>query len=167
MSVSIRRAKESDLKNILDLVNFAIAHTTANYSYEPQTSNDQLIWFNQKSEKNFPVLIAESDGEFAGFSTYGTFREKIGYRFTMEHSVYVKDDFHGKGIGKKLMLELISAAKNNGIHSLIGAIDADNSASIEFHEKLGFQKCGIIKKSAWKFDRWLDLLFMQLILDQP
>lgn len=166
MKLTIRPALEKDLVHILELVNFAIAHTTANYAYEPQAMADQQRWFLHKQDMGFPVLVAEYDGNFAGFSTYGTFREKAGYRFTMEHSVYVAEGFQGKRIGHSLMQELICEAKKNGIHSLVGAIDAGNVQSVSFHENLGFQKCGVIRESAWKFGRWLDLLFMQLILDQ-
>ena len=99
-----------------------------------------------------------------GFGTYGTFREKIGYQYTVEHSVYVAEAFIGKGIGTLLLTELIQLAKSQGYHTMIGAIDADNGDSIAFHKKFGFVECGIIKEAAFKFNRWLDLLFMQLIL---
>ena len=99
-----------------------------------------------------------------GFGTYGTFREKIGYQFTVEHSIYVFDNFTGKGIGKLLLAALIELAKNQKLHAMIGAIDAENRSSIAFHEKFGFTLVGNIREVAFKFDRWLDLVLMQLIL---
>lgn len=164
MSVKIRPATENDVKSILEIVNHAILYTTANYNYEPQSFEVQMEWFRQKQTHNFPVIVAELDNQVVGFGAYGTFREKIGYQFTVEHSVYVLDAFIGKGIGKLLLGELISLAKKQNLRTMIGAIDAENSDSIGFHEKFGFTKCGVIKDAAFKFDRWLDLQLMQLIL---
>lgn len=164
MNVIIRNAQESDLQSILDIVNYSIVHTTANYNYEPQTLDNQQEWFRQKQALNFPVIIAEFNDRVIGFGTYGTFREKIGYRFTVEHSVYVDSSFIGQGIGKLLLQNLITTAREQGIHVMIGGIDASNEDSIAFHRKFGFTECGIIKEAAFKFDRWLDLLFMQLVL---
>ena len=160
----IRTATENDVESILEIVNHAILHTTANYNYEPQTIEAQTEWFRQKQRNDFPVIVAAIDEKVVGFGAYGTFREKIGYQFTVEHSVYVSDAFIGKGIGKLLLSELILIAKKNGLRTMIGAIDAENKDSIAFHEKFGFAKCGVVKDAAFKFDRWLDLQFMQLIL---
>lgn len=164
MNPVIRPATEADLHSILDIVNYSILHTTANYHYEAQKLTDQMNWFNQKTLHQFPVIVAESDSVVIGFGTYGTFREKIGYQFTVEHSVYVAPEYIGRGIGKLLLTELISIAKAKGIHVMIGGIDASNADSIEFHRKFGFTECGIIREAGFKFDRWLDLQFMQLIL---
>lgn len=161
----LRHATISDLPGILEIVNHSILYTTANYNYAPQTLGEQRKWFDDKKAAGFPVLIAECDGKILGFSTYGKFRERTGYRFTVEHSVYVADGYSGNGIGRKLLEELIGIAKNQGYHTMIGGIDASNSQSIAFHKKFGFEECGIIKEAAFKFDRWLDLLFMQLILE--
>ncbi|GEP50967.1 N-acetyltransferase [Flavobacterium noncentrifugens] len=165
MSVKIRPATENDIESILEIVNFAILHTTANYNYEPQSFEVQMEWFHQKQAHDFPVIVAELENQVVGFGAYGTFREKIGYQFTVEHSVYVSDVFIGKGIGKQLLAELIAIAKKQNLRTMIGAIDAENSDSIAFHEKFGFTKCGVIKDAAFKFDRWLNLQLMQLILN--
>ncbi|MBD3581079.1 GNAT family N-acetyltransferase [Flavobacterium selenitireducens] len=162
--IAIRPAELDDMEGILEIVNHSILHTTANYNYDPQTLGDQQQWFTQKCEKNFPVFVAESSGCILGFSTYGTFRERTGYRFTVEHSVYVLDGNSGKGIGRQLLSALIESAKQQGYHNMIGGIDASNSESIAFHKKFGFVECGVIRQAAFKFDRWLDLMFMQLIL---
>lgn len=164
MSAIIRNANKSDILTILEIVNYAIVNTTANYNYEPQSIESQEMWFADKMKQNLPVFVAISDQKVVGFGTYGTFREKIGYQFTVEHSVYVAPDFIGKGIGKLLLLQLIDTAKSNGFHTMIGGIDASNTESIAFHAKFGFTECGIIKEAGFKFGRWLDLLFMQLIL---
>lgn len=160
----IRNATTEDLPAILSIVNHAILHTTANYLYEPQTLTDQQKWWQDKQNKSFPVLVAQVNNEVIGFASYGTFREKIGYQFTVEHSVYVAPEYINQGIGSKLLSALIELAKSEGYHTMIGAIDAENHDSIAFHEKFGFIKAGLIKQAAFKFDRWLDLQFVQLML---
>lgn len=164
MNVTIRPAIPGDVLTILDIVNYSILHTTSNYNYDIQTIEVQNKWFEDKQHHHFPVIVAESNGQVVGFGTYGTFREKIGYQYTVEHSVYVSDAFTGKGIGKLLLTELIQLAKKQGYHNMIGAIDAENSGSIAFHKRFGFVESGIIKEAGFKFNKWLDLLFMQLIL---
>lgn len=164
MEIIIRPAIAADIPSILAIVNHAIIHTTSNYNYEPQSLETQIAWFEHKVAHGFPVIVAALKNEVIGYGAYGTFREKIGYQFTVEHSVYVNDHFIGKGIGKLLLTELIRLAKAQGIRTMVGGIDADNADSIAFHKKFGFTECGIIKDAAFKFDRWLDLLFMQLIL---
>ncbi len=164
MSIQIRPAVNEDLPAILLIVNHAIEFTTANYNYEPQMMKTQQDWFKSKTAAGFPVIVATDQSGVVGFGTYGTFREKIGYRFTVEHSVYVSEKRVSQGIGKLLLNHLILTAKSEGYHTMIGGIDASNTASIAFHSKLGFTECGIIREAAYKFDRWLDLMFMQLIL---
>ncbi|HEX8269845.1 MAG TPA: GNAT family N-acetyltransferase [Flavobacterium sp.] len=164
MDVSIRKAKNQDLAAILEIVNYSIVNTTANYNYEPQSIEAQQLWFEHKLRENFPVIVAELDQKVVGYGTYGTFREKIGYQFTVEHSVYVGPGYVGKGIGKLILLELIALATENGFHTMIGGIDAANTDSIDFHKRFGFVECGIIKEAGFKFGRWLDLQFMQLLL---
>lgn len=164
MSIILRHATKNDLQKILEIVNYSILHTTANYSYEIQTLEVQTKWFDDKISKKLPVIVADLDGEVVGFGSYGQFREKIGYQYTVEHSVYVVDNVIGKGIGSKLLTELIRLAKEQGFHVMIGAIDADNAGSIAFHEKFGFVATGTIREVGYKFDHWLDLVFMQLIL---
>jgi phosphinothricin acetyltransferase len=164
MDIKIRKATSADVPKILDIINYSILHTTANYNYDIQTLEVQQKWFEDKKANNFPVIVAEVNEKVIGFGSYGTFREKIGYQYTVEHSVYVEDEFTGKGIGKLLLSELIQLAKQQGFHVMIGAIDADNKGSIAFHKKFGFVENGIIKEIGFKFGKWLDLLFMQLIL---
>ena len=101
MNISIRKASLEDIPKILAIVNYAIEHTTSNYLYEKLPLATQILWFEDKIAKNFPVIVADDDGIVVGFGTYGTFREKIGYQYTVEHSVYVADDCIGKGVGKR------------------------------------------------------------------
>ncbi|WP_396177858.1 GNAT family N-acetyltransferase [Flavobacterium sp.] len=164
MKYIIRQATISDLPSILEIVNHAILNTTAIYDYDPRSLEEQTVIFETKKAKNFPTFVAEHDHEIVGFGTYDTFRTKVGYRFTVEHSVYVKEGFAGKGIGQLLMEELISTAKKENYHIMIGVIDASNENSIRFHEKFGFKSMGILKEVGFKFDRWLDANLMTLKL---
>ncbi len=160
MKVTVRLAKIEDVSEILEIVNHAIQNTTANYDYEPHTLEQKRKWFKDKKEAKYPIFVAVDEGKICGFGTYGPFRFKYGYRYTVEHSVYVHYDYYGNGIGSILLEKLIENSKNQGYHLMIGGIDATNLKSIAFHEKFGFEKCGIIKEVAFKFEKWLDLQFM-------
>lgn len=164
MSFQLRPATLLDIPQILAIVNHTIAMSTANYHYEAQTLAEQTAWFESKRNHNFPVWVATIEETVVGFGTYGTFREKIGYQFTVEHSVYVHENQQGKGIGKALLNQLITQAKAEGFHVMVGGIDAENTHSITFHQRMGFEEVGHLKQVGYKFDRWLDLCFMQRIL---
>jgi len=157
---------ERHLPAIRDILNDAILNTTALWDEEPRSMETITQWFELRKRGGFPVLGIESaDGALAGFATYGPFRTQCGYRFTVEHSVYVEKSQRGHGIGKALMRALIDTARAGGIHMLIGAIDAANEGSIRFHRAFGFTPCGTIREAGCKFGRWHDLDFYQLILE--
>ncbi len=164
MEIKIRPYKTEDTYAILAIINHNILHSTALYDYSVRSYEQQKNILEEKINKNFPVIVAELYGNVVGFGMYSEFRFREAYKFTVEHSVYVREDFHGKGIGKLLLLELIDLAKKQKLHTMIAVIDAENQSSVEFHEKFGFKTVGIIKESGYKFDRWLDSVFMQLIL---
>ena len=150
------------------ILNEAILHSTAIYDYRPRTAQAMEAWFEVKAKANFPILGAEDEaGNLLGFASYGTFRAWPGYKYSIEHSVYVGTPFRGQGLGKRLMLALIEKAKEQNYHMMIGAIDASNQASIGFHRSLGFAHCASIKQAGFKFGRWLDVEFYQLILPTP
>jgi len=163
--ISIRSANQDDIPGILAIVNYNILHSTAVYDYDPKELQEMQNWFEEKQQAGWPVIVATESGNVVGYGTYGTFRYKQGYRFTVEHSVYVADRHAGKGIGKQLLSELIATAKAAGYHTMIGGIDAENTGSIAFHKKFGFKEAGTIKEAGFKFGRWLDVTFMQLMLD--
>ena len=165
MSVIIRPYELKDTQAILDIINFNIINSTALYDYNIRTYEQQKSILDDKLSKGFPVIIAEIDSEVVGFGMYSEFRFREAYKFTVEHSVYVNQNFHGKGIGKILLQELIRLAKEQKLHTMIAVIDEENQSSIEFHEKFGFKIVGVIKESGFKFDRWLHSVFMQLIIE--
>jgi len=153
---------------ILGIFNEAIANTTALYDYKPRTMETMTAWFEAKARGKYPVIGLENDDkELMGFASYGQFRTQPAYKYTVEHSVYVNVLYRRRGLGQKLLLEAIAAAKRQDYHVLVGAIDAANSGSIALHERVGFTPCGIIRQAGFKFGRWLDLAFYQLVLNTP
>lgn len=164
MPPMIRPATRADVPAILEIYNSAVLHTTASYDLAPVSLESRYEWYDHRAAGGWPVLVAEEGGQVVGFSTFGPFREKAGYAATVEHSVYVREGLRGSGIGLALMHPLIAEAKRMGLHVMVGGIDADNAGSIAFHERLGFQQVAHMKQVGRKFDRWLDLVFMQLTL---
>ncbi|HEY3861674.1 MAG TPA: GNAT family N-acetyltransferase [Verrucomicrobiae bacterium] len=153
---------------ILGIFNDAIAHSTVLYEYKSRTMETMAAWFDVKQKGKFPVIGVENEaGELMGFASYGTFRAFPAYKYTVEHSVYVDARFRGRGLGKRLLTEIIAAARGQDVHALIGVIDSSNAVSIRLHEGLGFTCCGTIREAGFKFGRWLDAMFYQLILPVP
>jgi L-amino acid N-acyltransferase YncA len=152
---------------MLDIVNNAIAHTTAIYDYHPRTPANMRAWFTAKEKDCFPVIGIEEAGRLLGFASYGSFRAWPAYRYTVESSVYVVGEARGRECGRILMGELIRLARIQDMHTLVACIDMQNTASIRLHEKLGFSNSGVIRQAGYKFGRWLDAGFFQLILDTP
>jgi L-amino acid N-acyltransferase YncA len=165
MEVQIRPFEIKDTQSILDIINYNILNSTALYDYKIRDLETQKTILEDKINKGFPVIVAECDGKLVGFGMYSEFRFREAYKFTVEHSVYVSPNEMGKGIGKMIMAQLIIQAKAQGLHTMIGVIDSENKNSITFHEQFGFKTVGIIKESGFKFDRWLDSVFMQLLLE--
>ncbi len=149
---------------MLQLVNYHILNTTANYAYTPYSLADYENWFRKKEEEQMPILVADLDGQFQGFATYGIFRPKEAYQFSIEHSVYVLNEQQGRGIGKALMLALIDRAEKEAYHTMIAGVDASNLESLQFHKKLGFEQVAHFKEVGFKFHRWHDIIFLQRML---
>jgi phosphinothricin acetyltransferase len=152
---------------ILDILNEAIVNSTALYDYEPRPAEAMAGWFKAKDAGRFPVIGALGEQALLGFASYGSFRAWPAYKYSVEHSVYVHRDHRGKGIGIALMRKLVDAAREQDYHVMVGGIDATNAASVRLHEKLGFVHAGTIRHAGFKFGRWLDLAFYQLLLDTP
>ena len=174
-TTSIRQARETDIPGILEIYNDAILNTTALYTYDPFTLPMMQQWFKEKKAKALPVFVAvEGEGglaaaaveaRIAGFASYGPFRPWPAYKYSVEHSIYVHKDQRGKGISKKLLRMLIDHASADSLHTIVAGIDSQNEVSINLHRQFGFKETGQIAQVGYKFGRWLDLVFMQLILE--
>ncbi len=159
---------ERHAEAILAIFNDAIVNSTALYDYTPRPPESMVTWFETKRRGGFPVLgLEDAEGRLLAFASYGTFRAWPAYKYSVEHSVYVHREHRGKGLGPAIMQALIEAARRNGVHAMIGGIDAANAASIALHQRLGFKHVGTLPEVGFKFGRWLDLAFYQLLLDTP
>lgn len=153
---------------ILDIFNEAVANSTAIYEYELLPASWMVQWFETKQRGNYPVIGVEDDsGTLMGFASYGVFRARPAYKYSVEHSVYVHVAHRGKGLGGLLLQEVIDHARRQDYHLLVGGIDLANTTSIALHERFGFTHAGTVRQAGFKFGRWLDLAFYQLILDTP
>lgn len=162
------RCTRAHAEAIRAIFNDAIVHTTALYDYRPRTPEMLAAWFEAKEKGKYPVIGLESDaGEFIGFATYGRWRERPAYKYSVEHSVYVDRRFRGQGFGRELLKRIVAEAEGQGYHLMIGGIDASNAVSIRLHESLGFTHCGTVREAGYKFGRWLDVAFYQLLLATP
>lgn len=161
----IRHAEESDLAGVLAIYNDVIASSTAVYTETPASLEDRRTWWSERVAQGFDISVAIEGVEVVGFASFGPFRPWPGYRFTVEHSVHVRAGRRGTGIGTALMREIIAAARRKNHHVLIAGVDAENASSIQFHERLGFQRVAHFRQVGFKFGRWLDLVFLQLMLE--
>jgi len=159
--VQVEDAREGDLEGLVAIYNDVLATSTAIFSYVPATLEERIEWWRARASQGYPVLVARDARGVLGYASFGDFRAWPGYRFTVEHSVHVRADGRGRGIGTVLVTELIGRAAALGKHVMIGGVDADNTASIRFHERLGFEQAGRLREVGYKFERWLDLVFLQ------
>jgi len=166
--MNVIRCDRSHSQQILAIFNDAILNSTALYDYKPRTETMMTAWFDTKERGNFPVVgLVDENATLLGFASYGTFRAWPAYKYTVEHSVYVAAAFRGRGLGKVLLGEIIAAAREQQYHVLVGGIDSQNAASIGLHKAFGFEHAGSLSQVGYKFGRWLDLDWYQLILETP
>lgn len=161
----VRAATPADVGVITAIYNEAVQHTTASWDLEPVSLPSRQEWYRRRTGDGWPVLVAEDGGEVVGWGALGPFRDKAGYLHSAEHSVYVRLSRRGGGIGSALLTALIEEARQRRMHVLIGGVSADNAGSVAFHERHGFVRVAHFREVGRKFDRWLDLIFLQLDLD--
>ena len=154
-------ATEDDLPGILAIFNDVIAHTTAVYREQPVTLDERRTWMKSRLAQGFPVLVARDAGSVVGFASFGEFRAWPCYRNTVEHTVHVRADARGAGIGRSLVEALLLRAQAQGKHVMVAGVDGESAVSLRLHTRLGFQEVGRFREIGWKFDRWLDLVFLQ------
>jgi phosphinothricin acetyltransferase len=153
---------------ILGILNEAIANSTALWDYKPRTLATMSPWFDAKEAGNFPVIgFVDDTNKLLAFGTYGTFRERPAYKYTVEHSLYVEASCRGRGLGTRMLEQIISRAEEQGYRTVVGGIATENRVSIATHEKCGFQPCGTIRQAGYKFGKWIDLSFYQRLLAGP
>ncbi|MER6677877.1 N-acetyltransferase family protein [Streptomyces sp. NPDC000983] len=161
--VTVRAARPEDTEAVVAIRNHAVEHSTALWTRVPHSPAEGRAWFADHLDRG-SALVAEADGEIAGYAAYAPWRALEGYRYTVEDSVYVREEFHGLGIGGTLLTALVDRARTAGMHSMIAAIESGNTTSIRLHERRGFVLVGTMKEAGTKFDRWFDLTLMQLPL---
>jgi phosphinothricin acetyltransferase len=166
MTYLIRDASDTDLPGILAIYNDAVENTTAIWNETLVDLANRRAWLAERGTAGFPVLVAvDAAGEVLGYASYGPWRNFDGFRQTVEHSIYVRGDQRGQGLGPALMQALVERARQARLHVMVAAIESGNAASIRLHERLGFVTTGQMPQVGRKFDRWLDLTFMQLMLE--
>ncbi|KAK3840145.1 MAG: putative acetyltransferase [Linnemannia elongata] len=170
----VRPATEQDMPQINGIVNHEIAVSINNFNYGPRSEQDGLAWFRATIAGGYPIFVATTtktvEGEekevevVAGYSSLGSFRQKDGYRFTAEYSLYIHHEHRQRGLGKRLLKDLLIEAKVRNFHAIIGSISEDNEASIHLAKSFGFRIVGTMKENGYKFDRWIDNTFLELLL---
>ncbi|AWB34510.1 GNAT family N-acetyltransferase [Orrella marina] len=157
-----------DLKPIHALLNEVIETSTALYDYQPRPLAQVSQWMADKLALGLPVRVALDEQErFLGFATFGPFRPHPAYKYTVEHSIYVDSAARGQGIGSAMLEDIVQCAIDRNLHLIVGAIDADNTASIALHRRHGFIQAGVIEQAGFKFGRWLDLALLHKRLPTP
>lgn len=165
MTIVIRRATRTDVPAILEIYNDAVLNTTASAEYEPRSLESRYAWFDEHERAGYPIFVASNNAnEIVGWSSLSPYRERYGYRFTAENSIYVHPQWRGRGVGKLLLPPSIEAAREMKLHALLASISADNEVSLKLHAQFGFEKVAHFKETIYKFGRWLDVVYMEKLL---
>jgi len=163
--VKIREASLKDLKGITEIYNHEINHGVATFDTEPKTVEEQKKWFKKHGPKN-PIIVAENDKEIVGFASLSKYSTRCAYSDTAEISLYVKEQYQGKGIGKQLMKEIVKEGEKAGLHAIIARIAEGNKISVRLHESVGFRHVGVLKEVGNKFGKRLDVYLMEKIYEK-
>jgi len=163
--IQIRKAEDSDVGAITEIYAHHVLHGTGSFEIDPPDAREMARRMADIVSRSLPYLVAESDNNIIGYAYATPYRPRFAYRFTLEDSVYVHHDHSGRGVGAALLEELIRRCKDWGCRQLVAVIgDSQNKASVRVHEKLGFQHSGVLHGVGFKFNRWIDTVFMQLPL---
>ena len=161
----IRLATRADLGAINAIYNHYVTCSTCTYQTEPATDAERAAWFEAHGPKH-PVTVAELDGEVVGWASLSRFHPRAAYGRTVENSVYVRHDRHRRGIGSTLLADSIERAAALGHHTIMAIIDQSQQASVDLHKRFGFTHAGHLREVGYKFDRWLDVVYLQRMLDE-
>ncbi|PAY10839.1 GNAT family N-acetyltransferase [Bradyrhizobium sp. UFLA03-84] len=163
----IRPATEQDIPAITAIFNEAVVNSNAIWTEKQDTEAERLAWMKARLALGYPVLVAADGPVVLGYGTFGDFRAFPGYRYSVEHSVYIHVDHRARGLGRVIVDALITAATALGKHVMIAGIDGGNPASLRLHTQAGFVEVARMPEVGRKFGRWLELVFMQRVLDAP
>jgi phosphinothricin acetyltransferase len=163
MLSQIRLATLSDLNAINQIYNHYVDTSTCTYAESPTTETERRVWFDSH-DATHPITVAEIDGKIVGWGSLSAFHDRSAYRFTVENSVYVSAKHHHQGIGSAILRDLIDRACAAGHHTIIAGIDAEQKPSISLHSRFGFKPVAHLRQVGFKFGRWLDVVYMQLLL---
>lgn len=161
----IRDASLKDLTDITEIYNEAILNTVATFDTNIKTLDEQRMWFDNHGSKN-PIIIAEDKGKVAGWASLSKYSDRCAYSDTAELSLYVRKEFQGRGIGKKLMKEIVKKGKQAGLHAIISRIGEGNQVSVYLHKIVGFEHVGIYKEVGYKFGKRLDVYLMEKLYNK-
>ena len=159
----IRPATASDLPAINDIYNHYVRHSTCTYQEKPEPLAGRRKWFRHHGRKH-PIIVAEMDGEVIGWGSLSAYHARSAYRRTVENSIYIHHEHRRQGIGTLLLRELIVRARKLGHHAIMAVIDSEQTGSVALHEKFRFKKVGYFKEIGFKYNRWLDVVYLELLL---
>jgi L-amino acid N-acyltransferase len=165
--MQIRDAVQADFDQITAIYNEVLTTSTAIYNDHPATVEERISWWRSRIAQGFPVVVAAEGAHIAGFATFSDFRAWPGYRFTVEGTVHIHAGSRGQGVGTELLKAIIAGAKAMGKHVMIAGVDSENSASLRFLERFGFERAGTLREVGYKFDRYLDLVFLEYWITPP
>ena len=162
---AIRIAELSDMAAITRIYAHAVEHGTASFELEPPDEAEVTRRYHALREGRFPFLVADIDGEIAGYAYAGPYRARPAYRFTVEDSIYIDPIMQRQGVGRTLLQRLLVESEKEGFRQMIAVIgDSNQAPSIELHKALGFRMVGTFEAVGYKFGRWLDSVLMQKAL---
>lgn len=163
-TVSIRRAEKKDIEAIRDIYNYYVSRSTATFALTEDSEEERNSWFQQHQDKQLPVIVAENGGRVVGWASLSYYHSRCGYKQTVEPSLYVLHEYCNRGLGRRLTKELLKAAKERGYHCIVSLVCSENKTSLSLLKKFGFEERGELKEAGRKFDRWLNVTIMQLML---
>jgi L-amino acid N-acyltransferase YncA len=164
MKFALRLATAADLPAINDIYNYYVDRSTCTYQTEHETLAAREAWFAEHSPDKYPVTVVKHESRVVGWGSLSKFRPRAAYAPTVEASVYIHHEHQRRGLGRMLLVDLIARARVAGFHSLIGGVSADQAASLALQESLGMVRVAHLKEVGFKFGRWLDVIYLQMML---
>jgi phosphinothricin acetyltransferase len=160
----VRRARPEDAEAIAGIYNHYILHSTATFHTEPVDAAERAEWMAERGDA-YPTMVAEEAGDVVAWGALSQYKSRPAWAPTVEVAIYVEPQHTGKGIGPRLMADLLAAARRSGYHSAVSQIVGDNEPSLTLAERAGFSEVGRLREAGVKFGRRLDVVIMQVMLD--